>query len=383
MKQFLALLSAIAICALFCVGAFALPKMTARADDSAVADLAQTVFSTTVALANTIQNPTSEGVAILASQAALAYMYYSNNGSPPSAGANGDGAKYYAGYTTFTDDHLYFGAGSINANSTLTSVSISSSTANNSISAYRYLADSGYIGNCRTVGAGAQGIGAPAGHGEAFIIATSGSGSQSHLAGMFNGDPMTGALSIGVVDALSRATTSYNTETSKARFLFWSGSADVTSIVPPSGGSFVEQYEALQEELQEEYPDESEDYYVVLDPVQDPTETPSGCHCTVNVEVNVEPTINVEVNVEPTIIVEMPSDWLEDYTAPSGAEETIAFPEEPSTMPEIEFDEDLVDGLHFWRDLWEAVVTYSDLTTTITIILVLSIVEFLLWNVGR
>lgn len=150
--------------------------------------------------------------------------------------------------------------------------------------------------------------------------------------------------------------------------------------------------------IEEEYPDLT---IYLWNPTEDPTEDTTectecgGCNCIHNITVNVEPTVNVEVNVEPTVNVyvenQLPSEWLEDYTLPSGNPvETLPEPTMPTvnetqdmTLPTMEIDSSLSDGMHFWAELWTSFVFASDILPVVTLILLLTIAEWVLWHVGR
>lgn len=148
--------------------------------------------------------------------------------------------------------------------------------------------------------------------------------------------------------------------------------------------------------IEVEYPDLT---VYLWDPSEDPTEGTTectecgGCNCIHNITVNVEPTVNV--NVEPTVNVyvenQLPSEWLEDYTLPSGGVvETLPEPTMPTvqetqdmTLPTMEIDFPLSDGMHFWAELWTSLVFATDILPVVIIVLLLTIAEWVLWHVGR
>lgn len=142
--------------------------------------------------------------------------------------------------------------------------------------------------------------------------------------------------------------------------------------------------------IEEEYPELT---VYLWNPTEDPTEDTTectecgGCNCIHNITVNVEPTVNVEVNVEPTVNVyvenQLPSDWLEDYTEPTYPVETIPIPSTSETLPAFDIDDNVIDGIHFWRDLWSSLVEASDYFGVIVAVLLLAIAEWCIWHIGR
>lgn len=150
----------------------------------------------------------------------------------------------------------------------------------------------------------------------------------------------------------------------------------------------------------EEYPDLE---LYIFEPTVDPTEdtgASGGCHCDVDVYVDVtayfDPTINVYVTEYITnnidVHVDYPSEWATDVTEPSNnlADDTInysSFSEEP-TFPELDSDEleeyreQFGDGIQFWFALAYKFIETMHLEVLISFAFLLAVIGFVLWRTG-
>lgn len=329
---------------------------------------AQIVYDTVTNLALetfTDRGLSTEEIAVVSAQAGLAYWYaWVTDASTWTTG----NARIYSGFTNYGNS-VYFGSASINDDASTIYARISDST-NNAIAASYTLNNQSLLPRTQLYPSNYVGFGVTGGYGYTLSI-TSSYASTANYDGLWSGDPFTGWLCVGSSPDLLHANVYVSGQDRGIRF--YSGGYDLPGNQYTVSGDFVEDFETLQDDLRETYPDVDPGFFINIIIVEDPTEETGNCNCTHDI------TVNVDVTVEGSTY---PSGWLDEVESPSETVETLPILED-YTLPTFEIDNTTIDGMHFWRDLLDAVVTRSGLVGTVTVILILSIVEWLLWNVGR
>lgn len=283
-----------------------------------------------LATANTLAQGDQYAVALLAAQSGLAYMYAHQ--ADPSLLVDNTQARYYSGFAYF-GNHLYYGSGSINSDSTVVRFDASSSTAQNSTYAEQYAVQGAYNMSTRAFGNG-------------YTIMYGGSEWMStdsrYIVGNFNGDPVYFPVVIGETNSLQSSQISLYTSYGEtgAQAIFYSGGLDIQNFLTDTigiSGDFGEDLENVHDFFEINYPDLQPELYFYLEdyePTTDTTETETGTtdscgfHCTHNIYVDV--TVNVDVEgdtfppewldtiatdpTEPNPLEELPTIDIEDYT---------------------------------------------------------------------
>lgn len=355
---------------------------------------AQIVYDAVTNLAlETFTDPglSTEEMAVISAQAAIAYWYAAI--SDASTWTSGQG-RIFSGYCVDGDNNMYFGSAVINDDASTMYGHLSDSN-NNSISVSYTLADRTNLPYTRTMvpneGFGASG-------GQRYTISTNSTYVYAwQYDGEFSGDPFEGWFIIGS-SPLLRDARFKRPSPNNCGMLFYSGGLNLTGTDITPTGDFSADFAELKTTLQEDYPDVDPEYFLPDPAVDVPTSDTSdttdscGCHCTHEIIVNVEPTIIVEptINVYVTENInidnnfEVPSDWLEDYTAPT--EETIPSFSNPSeTMPSMDMediDSNYGDGVRFWFWLAKTFIDDSDLGLIVKFSFIMVVSGFIIWRLG-
>lgn len=335
---------------------------------------AQIVWDAVTNLAlETFSDPglSQEEMAVISAQAGIAYWYAAVTDA--STWTSGH-ARMFSGYCQDANGNIYFGSASINDDASTMYGDIADSN-NNHITVSYTLKDRTNLPYCKTM---YPNVGFHASGGQTYTISTSYTYPYPELFdGEISGDPFDGWFAIGSSPFLRDARFK-RPDPNNCGMLFYSGGWNLSGTDVEPTGDFLDDFETVQDDLRETYPDVDEDFYIniiIVQPTEptDPTEETGNCNCTHDITVNVDVTLEGDT---------LPSQWFDEVEPPSETVETLPVLED-YTLPTFEIDNTTIDGMHFWRDLLDAVVTRSGLVGTVTVILILSIVEWLLWNVGR